>query len=130
MNEEWRPVSGRDHYEASSFGRVRSIDRIVECKSRWGGHCKKKFKGRILSPSTMRTGYMRVMLGGKDCDLVHRLVAIAFLDRNGFNSINHKNGIKSDNRPKNLEWCSHRKNINHAIKSGLFKRDSKNGRFI
>lgn len=51
---------------------------------------------------------------------IHRLVALAFLP-NKYNlpEVNHKNGIKDDNRIDNLEWVSHRDNIIHAHKTGL-----------
>ena len=49
---------------------------------------------------------------------VHRLIARAFLP-NPLNlpCINHKNGIRDDNRAVNLEWCTHRYNT-----QGLNKR--------
>ena len=47
----------------------------------------------------------------------HRLVALAFLGEpsGNRNVINHKNGIKDDNKVENLEWCSISENTQHGF---------------
>lgn len=59
--------------------------------------------------------------------LVHRLVA-KFYVKNKENKlyVNHKDGNKLNNSYKNLEWCTAKENINHAIKNGLIRLPQKN----
>ncbi len=51
---------------------------------------------------------------------VHRLVAMEYCD--GYSDgmqVNHKNGIKNDNRAENLEWVTPIQNMKHAFSTGL-----------
>lgn len=105
-DEEWRPIPGyEDRYEVSSLGRVRS-----KSLGKLGKYTREHF-GRILKPYLTRYGYYLVDLyyasNKKRHHLVHRLVAEAFLPNpKGLPQINHKNEQKTDNRVKNLEWCT------------------------
>lgn len=62
----------------------------------------------------------RVRVSSKRNYFIHRLVAYTFIP-NPQNKphINHKNGVKSDNRVVNLEWCTPKENYAHAKKIGL-----------
>jgi hypothetical protein len=75
-----------------------------------------------------RGGYTTVRLninGQTNTKYVHRLVAEAFVP-NHMNKplINHRNGNKLDNSPKNLEWVTHAENIQHAHDLRLIPRPS------
>ncbi len=80
-------------------------------------------KGKKLKPGTDKDGYLRITLtnnGKRKSYYVHRLVARAYLkDYSDILQVNHKNGIKIDNRIENLEMVTLQENIKHSIKTGL-----------
>lgn len=116
--EEWRavPCYSEGSWEVSSLGRLRSCDKIICAKNRWGNVATLRYKGRILTPHFLPNGYEgRLFRRGEKHELVHRLVALAFLPNpNGLAEVNHINGVKSDNRAENLEWVSSSENKRHS----------------
>tara|TARA_R110000782_G_scaffold256125_1_gene345015 strand:- start:863 stop:1375 length:513 start_codon:yes stop_codon:yes gene_type:complete len=69
-----------------------------------------------------RQGYHRVELCNESKRrkfLVHRLVMLTFKGEPNGLQVNHKNGIKSDNRLSNLEYCTASYNVKHSFKLGL-----------
>jgi hypothetical protein len=84
------------------------------------------FTNRIIKHHTDKKGYKRIGLrvGNKQKNFyVHRLVAKAFiLNPHNKKTVNHKNGIKSDNDVNNLEWMTIKENLKHAYNIGLYKR--------
>lgn len=103
--EVWKPIPDYEGiYEASSFGRIRSLDRIAAIGNR---NCH--LKGRILSLSTTATGgYQTVMLCGNGSRrrwLVHTLVLSTFKGLPQANQeCRHLDGSRTNNRLDNLAW--------------------------
>lgn len=75
-------------------------------------------RGKMLKPWKVK-GYPMVELNHSGI-AVHRLVALTFIPNlKGKPQVNHRNGIKTDNRVENLEWCTNQENQNHAVENDL-----------
>lgn len=115
--EEWRPVIGLEkYYLVSNIGNIKALERFYV--NHMGG--KVKISERILNKS-LCNGYYRVGISIQELNQthrfsVHRLVALAFID-NPENKpfVNHKDGNKANNKVENLEWCTQKENVKHAI---------------
>ena len=113
----WKPIAGYYRkYMVSTDGQVKSMARI---KSN-----NQPIPETILKQSSDSAGYKYVSLYDEKAKKnkryrVHRLVASAFIRNDDFankKTVNHKNGIKSDNRVENLEWCTFGENKSHSFK--------------
>ncbi len=78
--------------------------------------------GRFFTPAIDIGGYNRINLrknGVSKSFSVHRLVAQEYISNpKNLPEINHKDGNKSNNKVKNLEWCTRNFNMKHAFSIG------------
>lgn len=113
MTEEWRPW--RDGaYEVSDLGRVR--------RAKAG---RKTHAGRLMTPIKMGIGYFMVSptVDGKNAPThIHRMVAECFIGPSEGREVNHIDGDKGNNVVGNLEYVTHRGNMEHAARTGLMVR--------
>lgn len=118
-SEVWKDIKDYEGiYQVSNLGNVKCL----------GNEFSRKERFLKLSPQSK--GYLTVVLqknATRKMVLVHRIVAEYFVDNAESKvQVNHINGIKTDNRVENLEWVSHRENLNHAIKNNLTLKGEEN----
>lgn len=121
MEEIWKNVvSYEGLYKVSNLGNVAKIH--------------PKTGELILKKLSKRDGYLTTGLtkGGKTKSyLVHRLVAVAFLENESVKPyVNHIDGNRANNNVNNLEWVTPEENTYHAIRTGLMDLAAMRRRFL
>ena len=97
MRETWKECSLSDRYLVSNLGNVKYKD------------------GRVPKTHLRRDGYVAISIDRKPV-LLHRVVGLTWKKQKPNKPhINHKNGIKTDNRASNLEWCDAFENQYHRF---------------
>lgn len=96
--EIFKDIKGYPGYQISNQGRIWSTK-----------------TNRYLSPFHNNKGYLMINIkaanGKRKGELIHRLVALAFIDNpEGKPEVNHINHIRDDNRVENLEWVTKSEN--------------------
>lgn len=126
--EIWKDIPGSEGlYQVSSLGRIKGLPRDVN------NHTGViHLKERYLKGHPVTKGYIQVQLASRPkrlVKLIHVLVAQAFIPNpHNYPQVNHINGVKSDNRAENLEWCDNSMNQIHAYKLGLNRRGDNAGK--
>lgn len=117
--EEWKDIERFEgKYQVSNLGRVKSLARKIGTSYH---------HDRILKQSKTKDGYLRVRLLDKKSALdmtqrVHRLVAEAFIPNpDNLETVNHKDGDKTNNNVSNLEWMDRYEQLQHAYLHELKK---------
>ena len=108
QEEVWKDVDGYGGlYKVSNLGRVMSFH--------------KDPKGIIMNPSNISGNYKRVELHYNNkhkLGLVHRMVAQAFLPNpDNLPEVNHRDEDPSNNNVDNLEWITHKDNMNYGTRT-------------
>ena len=121
--EIWKDIKDYEGlYQVSNWGRVKSL----------GNGNSNNSKERILKLYIERCGYLNVFLsknGKRKMCSVHRLVAETFLENpENLPEVNHIDEDKTNNRVENLEWKTHRDNLNHGTHNERVAKSNTNGK--
>jgi hypothetical protein len=129
----WKPIPGYENaYEASTEGRIRSLERIVTYTRRDGRRVERKHPSKVLRPGLNSSGYEIVTL----CDTanrhhtrtVHLLILETFVGpKQPGQQCRHLDGSIRNNALSNLRWGTSAENMADKIAHGTWVRGSRVG---
>jgi hypothetical protein len=128
----WKAIPNyEDLYEVSSDGQVRSLGRVVGCISKWGTEAELNCKPVLMKPYTHDNGYKTVILFDKASNrksrTIHSLVAQAFIGPRLKNLVvRHLDGNSFNNDISNLDYGTHKDNMQDAVRHGTAPIGEKN----
>lgn len=112
IKETFKDIPGLEgKYQASNLGNIKSVKR----------NC-------IMKHSRTPRGYCKIPLiteEGRKTFYIHRLVMAAFVGESGL-TVNHKDGLKTNNRLDNLEYLTMEDNTKHAVANELTLKGENN----
>lgn len=124
MEAKFKPIFGYEsHYHITKEGDIKRCSRTFKDRR---GRIRTNDEMPIVTSIDKCSGYRVVKLtkpsGGYGNQYVHRLVALTFIPNPYLlPEVNHINGVKTDARAVNLEWCTKSENRRHAVFNGLCK---------
>lgn len=123
MIEVWRAIPGYPGYEASSLGRVRSIDRVRLVEYKDGRITPMLLRGQLLAQTPTTDGYLSVKIGIKGTNRAtvrtHILIAATFLGPcpDG-QEVRHDDNDRQNNREANLLYGTRTENSMDKLRHG------------
>jgi hypothetical protein len=125
MEEIWKAIPGHPGYEASTLGRIRSVDRMIKTNGR-GTYFK---KGQVLIHKKTNDGYLKASIERNKWTFVHRIVLTVFVGpRPPGHQACHNDGDQSNNAISNLRWDIPKNNVADRINHGTYQFGERNPR--
>ena len=125
-NEEeiWKALPGVPGVEVSTFGNVRTLDRLVSTEKR-----TQFTKGHILKQYKTHDGYLQVSIpidGKWTVGKIHRVIAQTFIPNpENLPQVNHLDCDRTNNNVSNLEWCTASYNAKYREKNGVLSAEAR-----